>query len=272
MRLAQDDRRLLHGLAASAVCHIAAFALLAWTAASASTTEAMLAGQQSVLTVAFVAESSVKEPEFTEAQVQMERWEIPAFEFETPHFVSLHPPLQIDPCPLDVPRAETQTSAPRLTMTAVESVARLELPATTNDTLRRADRVRPRRQPEMKVPSPKPTPRRTSSRPLVTASASVAIPEMTGTVETTSARPLSNPAPEYPPEALRRAIHGRVLLRITISPDGVVSGLEIAETSGYRVLDDTAADAVERWQFEPARRNGTPVESTVLLPIRFLPR
>jgi protein TonB len=36
------------------------------------------------------------------------------------------------------------------------------------------------------------------------------------------------------------------------------------------MLDDAAAETVRtRWRFVPARRGGTPVESTVSVPIRF---
>jgi len=79
-----------------------------------------------------------------------------------------------------------------------------------------------------------------------------------------------NPFPPYPSSARRRAEQGTVILRALVGVDGAVERVEIAESSGYRSLDDAAAETVRtRWKFIPARSAGTPVESWVLAPIRF---
>jgi len=69
----------------------------------------------------------------------------------------------------------------------------------------------------------------------------------------------SNPPPEYPAIARRRGYEGRVLLSATISIEGNVAGLKVKESSGHPVLDRAAMKAVEAWEFEPARRMGSPV-------------
>jgi protein TonB len=89
-------------------------------------------------------------------------------------------------------------------------------------------------------------------------------------VESTSAKPLDNPPPRFPSEARRRRIEGRVVLRLAVSAMGEVSRVEVVESAGYAILDEAAIDTVRRWIFEPARRNGRPVASTVTLPVRFL--
>ncbi|MCR6495995.1 energy transducer TonB [Thermomonas sp. S9] len=83
--------------------------------------------------------------------------------------------------------------------------------------------------------------------------------------------PLSSPAPRYPQEALRMNIGGSVKVRVTVAPDGRVDRLELAEGSGNRYLDRAALEAVRRWTFRPALRNGQPVQAEVVVPIQFDP-
>ncbi len=90
-----------------------------------------------------------------------------------------------------------------------------------------------------------------------------------GTTETQAASPLENPSPLYPVDAVRRKLQGVVMLRVTIGTDGYVKAVKVADSSGYRILDTAALDAVGEWEFHPALRNGQPVVWTARLPIRF---
>lgn len=83
--------------------------------------------------------------------------------------------------------------------------------------------------------------------------------------------PISQPAPRYPPEALRRDAGGTVRVRVTVATDGRVDRLEVAESSGNRHLDRAATEAVRRWRFQPAVRDGQPVMADVVVPIVFNP-
>ncbi len=59
-------------------------------------------------------------------------------------------------------------------------------------------------------------------------------------------------------------------LRVMVRADGTVARVELAESSGHDVLDDSAVETVRtKWRFEPARRDGVAFESWVLVPIRF---
>lgn len=79
-----------------------------------------------------------------------------------------------------------------------------------------------------------------------------------------------NPVPEYPDEARRNNEQGTVLLRVLVDIDGSVKRVEIAQSSGFAILDDAARETViERWRFVPARRGGIAVKSWVRIPIRF---
>ena len=88
----------------------------------------------------------------------------------------------------------------------------------------------------------------------------------------TSARPIGGyqVKPRYPESARRRGIEGTVLLKMRITAQGRVEAVQVVRSAGYPELDESAIEAVRRWRFEPARRNGEPVaEDGVLLPVMF---
>lgn len=66
------------------------------------------------------------------------------------------------------------------------------------------------------------------------------------------------PDPEYTEEARSARIEGDVILWIIIDPKGSVRGIKITRCVGYG-LDESAVQAVSRWKFEPAKKDGQPV-------------
>jgi protein TonB len=78
-----------------------------------------------------------------------------------------------------------------------------------------------------------------------------------------------NPAPDYPPLALRRGWQGTVRLRVALDPEGHPTHVDLAASSGHPMLDEAALAAVRRWRFSPATRVGKPVAATVEVPIVF---
>lgn len=81
---------------------------------------------------------------------------------------------------------------------------------------------------------------------------------------------LNNPAPEYPPMAVRQGWQGTVLLRVRVLSDGKVEAVEIKQSSGRKLLDDEAIRTVKKWLFTPSKRGDTPVEGWATVPIEFL--
>lgn len=81
-----------------------------------------------------------------------------------------------------------------------------------------------------------------------------------------------SPEPEYPATALRRGEGGEVLLRVNVGSDGVPSEVDFARRSASRDLDRAAQEAVRKWRFTPATRNGKPVPAVVEVPISFQPQ
>jgi len=78
-----------------------------------------------------------------------------------------------------------------------------------------------------------------------------------------------NPAPAYPYGARRRGQEGRVVLSVEVLPTGDAGAISVERSSGVASLDRAATDAVRRWRFRPARRDGKPVRATVQVPVRF---
>jgi periplasmic protein TonB len=79
----------------------------------------------------------------------------------------------------------------------------------------------------------------------------------------------ANPWPRYPAAARRRGIEGEVLIKVRVGADGAAEGIEVLRSSGSKLLDEAAVEALERWHFEPARAAGQPVAGTVDIPVTF---
>lgn len=87
----------------------------------------------------------------------------------------------------------------------------------------------------------------------------------------TEAKPnyLKNPAPAYPWEAREKGWEGVVVLKVAVDKDGRPVRLEREKSSGHDILDESALKTVRKWRFRPARLGAIPVDSTVLVPVRF---
>jgi protein TonB len=80
---------------------------------------------------------------------------------------------------------------------------------------------------------------------------------------------LKNPAPPYPPLSRRMGEEGKVILRVSVNPQGAADSVDIKTSSGSLRLDESAQKTVRHWKFIPARRGDTAVQSWVLVPIIF---
>ena len=83
--------------------------------------------------------------------------------------------------------------------------------------------------------------------------------------------PLSGQTPptRYPSEALRRGDSGSVLVRVEVDVNGAPAGVALVQRSGSRDLDRAAMEAVRKWRFMPAQRDGQAVASSLVIPIDF---
>ena len=80
---------------------------------------------------------------------------------------------------------------------------------------------------------------------------------------------LGNRPPEYPRRARRQGLEGRVVIGVSVSTQGRPRKVFVTESSGLEIFDDAALTAIKQWRFLPARRGGTPVDTSVLIPIVF---
>ena len=64
-------------------------------------------------------------------------------------------------------------------------------------------------------------------------------------------RPISTPAPRYPPDALRAGTSGEVQVEFTVGVDGSVTAVRVVRADPPRIFDREAVNAVRRWRFEP---------------------
>ncbi len=78
-----------------------------------------------------------------------------------------------------------------------------------------------------------------------------------------------NRPPAFPERSRQRREQGRVLLRVDVSADGVAVSVAVAESSGYKALDQAAAAAVRQWRFVAATRGGTAVAAVAEVPVQF---
>lgn len=79
----------------------------------------------------------------------------------------------------------------------------------------------------------------------------------------------TNPPPAYPRIARRRGYQGIVVLNVFVDEKGRVKDLKLFDSSGYRVLDKAALNAVKTWVFEPGTKGKRKMAMWVRVPIRF---
>jgi TonB family protein len=82
-----------------------------------------------------------------------------------------------------------------------------------------------------------------------------------------------NPLPNYPADALAQHAHGICKMHISVSPAGVVSSIEITQSTGSVSLDEACKEAVTESSFVPATIEGQPASGTTDVAIVWrLPR
>ncbi|MGB8581668.1 MAG: TonB family protein [Candidatus Sulfotelmatobacter sp.] len=93
--------------------------------------------------------------------------------------------------------------------------------------------------------------------------------------ESASSSNLSSPVatlkvdPAYPLELMKQNVSGTVILHAVILADGTVGTVRVLRSIDDR-LDQFASEAIAKWQFQPAMKNGAPVavEATFWIPFR----
>jgi TonB family protein len=73
---------------------------------------------------------------------------------------------------------------------------------------------------------------------------------------------------DYSDEARKAKVQGSVMISAEIDARGQVQNLSVSHGLGLG-LDERAIDAVRKWRFRPATRNGKPVPTSALIEVSF---
>jgi TonB family protein len=78
-----------------------------------------------------------------------------------------------------------------------------------------------------------------------------------------------NPKPVYPRLAIKRRLQGDVILTVNIQPTGTISTVTLKRSSGFKLLDSAAINAVRHWRYEPLPETAIPESRSDDIPINF---
>ncbi len=75
-------------------------------------------------------------------------------------------------------------------------------------------------------------------------------------------QPTDQPAPAYPFDLRKEQCEGQVTLLFTVTSDGRVANPVVVKSSNW-VFRDLALNAVRKWKYTPALKDGRPVSAKV---------
>jgi TonB family protein len=81
-------------------------------------------------------------------------------------------------------------------------------------------------------------------------------------------RLISGADPYYPRAARKAGIQGAVTLMCVITSTGTVRDIIVVDSLDP-MLDEEAIEAVKKWKFKPAKKDGRPVSVKVRIPVNF---
>jgi len=74
--------------------------------------------------------------------------------------------------------------------------------------------------------------------------------------------------PEYPPDALQAGIQGTVVFEVVVDVTGRLTNIAVLSPLGFG-LDERARETIEKWRFEPGRKDGKPVNILATIEVNF---
>jgi TonB family protein len=84
----------------------------------------------------------------------------------------------------------------------------------------------------------------------------------------TGPRVIHRVEPKYTDEARQAKVSGAVLMRVTITSEGLPADIRIVRKLGHG-LDEKAVEALSQWRFDPATEDGKPVEVSANVEMNF---
>lgn len=80
--------------------------------------------------------------------------------------------------------------------------------------------------------------------------------------------PVRTVAPDFPNDLRDKGISGVVMVSVLIDAQGNPQGLKVTKSSNS-AFEEPAVEALKKWKFKPAERDGEIVALRVIIPIRF---
>jgi TonB family protein len=78
---------------------------------------------------------------------------------------------------------------------------------------------------------------------------------------TVAARLLGSIEPKYPASAKRNEIELEIMVKFTIARNGLIKDIQFESVSKARFFRNNICNAMKKWRFLPAKKNGQAVES-----------
>lgn len=76
--------------------------------------------------------------------------------------------------------------------------------------------------------------------------------------------------PPYPTSMIRAGLGGVVTVRVLVGPDGRVKAVDPVRADEEAFLAATREQALKKWRFQPATRDGQPMEAWREMTVRFM--
>ena len=108
-----------------------------------------------------------------------------------------------------------------------------------------------------------------TAKPLEAAAASAAATNPGSYVDASTLTRTHYVAPEFPRAARERGIDGWVDVQFVVGTDGAVSDAKIVGAQPVGIFEQAALDAVRRWHYQPALRDGAPATQPARVRVRF---
>ena len=128
--------------------------------------------------------------------------------------------------------------------------------------------------PETPLPAPSPLPAQAQVPPPPPAAAApvetpAAAPSLPRTIPPSAVQYITPPAPVYSRVSAKMRESGKAVIRVWIDEAGLPRNVQLATSTGFARLDDSALAAVRNCRFKPYLENGNAVAGWALIPIEF---
>lgn len=179
--------------------------------------------------------------------------------------VSQHDAPAPETLPEPSPAAEPQQAAPLAPSVTAEPLP-VAQPAATPPEPSSAQPAAAATQPAASAPPVAAPP---AATPAVAITSAVDLTYYTARDLDVQPRALREIVPEYPADADRQRLSGKVRLQLKLEADGRVSDIEVVSATPARWFEASAVQAFRDARFAPAQKNGRPVRAQVLIEVEY---